>query len=256
MREVPNSCGVLAFSPADGKVLVFGVGLDYFVLVFNGSDLLAVTGRDKDATRSSAKGGSQVWLSEAKALLTEGYGGASRLAEKLLRDEGAAGRLPWGYLRKNGDAADDEFWRFARIDFEENSARVGITLFFVGPGVGRNDGLRSTEYLGIWVSRAHVLALLPEPTDAEVPAPSANAPAASSSPPASPRKNVSEAELRNCILTIKTERPNDPPDEEELWTEVERRLDATVSRDRIRQARDDVAPEFKLPPGRPRKSAQ
>src|SRR5262245_6251305 len=34
--------------------------------------------------------------------------------------------------------------------------------FFVGPGVGRDDGLRSTEYLGIWVSHAQVLALLPE----------------------------------------------------------------------------------------------
>jgi hypothetical protein len=159
--------GVLAFSPTSDRTLALVTGLHYFVLVFNGSDLLAVTGRDKGAT--------QVWLSEAKALLTEGYGGASKLAEKLLREEGTAGRLPWGYLRKNGDAADDEFWRFARIDFEENSARVGIAFFFVGPGVGRDDGLRSTEYLGIWVSRAHVLALLPEPTDAEVPAPSATA---------------------------------------------------------------------------------
>ena len=113
-----------------------------------------MTRRDKDAT--------QILLSEAKALLAEGYGGASRLAEKLLREEGAAGRLPWGYLRKNGDAADDKFWRYARIDFEENSARMGITFFFVGPGVGRDDGLRSTEYLGIWVSHAQVLALLPE----------------------------------------------------------------------------------------------
>ena len=135
------------------------------MLVFNGSGLLAVTGRDKGATRISAKGGSRIWLSEARALLAEGLGGASGLAEKLLRDEGAAGRLPCGYLRKNGDAADDEFWRFARFDFKENSARVGITFFFVGPGVGRDDGLRSTEYLGIWVSRAHVLALLPEPND-------------------------------------------------------------------------------------------
>jgi hypothetical protein len=90
------------------------------------------------------------------------------------------------------------------------------------------------------------------PVDAEVPPPSAEAPAAS---PAPPRK-VSEAELRNCILTIKAERPNNPPDEEELWTEVERRLNATISRDRLRQVRDDVALEWKLPPGRPRKSAQ
>jgi hypothetical protein len=139
--------------------------LRYFVLVFNGSGLLAVTGRDMDATRISAKGGSQIWLSEATALLAEGLGGASGLAEKLLRAEGAAGRLPWGYLRKNGDAADGEFWRFARIDIKENSARLGITLFFVGGGIAPADVSRSTEYLGIWVSRAHVLALLPQPNE-------------------------------------------------------------------------------------------
>jgi hypothetical protein len=125
------------------------------LLVVNGSEVLAVAGRDKDAT--------QIWLSKAKALLAEAYGGASGLAEKLLREEGAAGRLPWGYLRKNGDAADDEFWRYARIDFKENSARVGISFFIVGPGTGPDvGGTRSTEYLGIWVSRARVLALLPE----------------------------------------------------------------------------------------------
>jgi hypothetical protein len=95
------------------------------------------------------------------------------------------------------------------------------------------------------------------PPDAAPPVPSlASDSVAPSSLPTSPRKNVSEADLRNCILTIKTERPNDPPDEEELWTEVERRLNATVARDRVRQTRDEVAPEFKLPVGRPRKSAQ
>ena len=113
-----------------------------------------MAGRDKDAT--------QLWLSEAKALLAEGYGGASGLAEKLLREEGAGRRLPWGYLRKNGDAADDDFWRYARIDFKENSAHAGPRVFSAGPGVGRADGPRHTEYLGIWVSRAHVLALLPK----------------------------------------------------------------------------------------------
>src|SRR5262249_55503081 len=35
--------------------------------------------------------------------------------------------------------------------------------FIVGPGTGPDvGGTRSTEYLGIWVSRARVLALLPE----------------------------------------------------------------------------------------------
>jgi hypothetical protein len=85
--------------------------------------------------------------------------------------------------------------------------------------------------------------------------------AASPSPPSpkkrkKKKKNVSEAKLQKCILTIKTERPNDPPGEKELWAEVERRLKATVSRDQLRQASNDVAPEYKRPPGRPRKPAQ
>jgi hypothetical protein len=151
---VPISCWFLAFPAVAATPSHVRIVSDILLLVVNGSEALAVTGRDKDAT----------WLSEARALLAEAYGGASGLAEKLLREEGAAGRLPWGYLRKNGDAADDEFWRYANIDFKENSARVGITFFIVGPGIGADDdgGTRSTEYLGIWVSRARVLALLPE----------------------------------------------------------------------------------------------
>jgi len=50
MQDVPISCWFLAFSPARDVVLVFGVYLNYFVFVFNGSDLFAVAGRDKDAT--------------------------------------------------------------------------------------------------------------------------------------------------------------------------------------------------------------
>jgi hypothetical protein len=91
------------------------------------------------------------------------------------------------------------------------------------------------------------------PADA-LPTPSPPAPMAASS--SSSRKNVSEAELKNCILAIKTERPMHPPDEEDLWKEVEKRLDAEVPRDRIRQTRAEVAPDWKLPPGRPRKPAQ
>jgi hypothetical protein len=50
---VPNSCGFLAFSPTRDKVLALVNGLSYFVFVFNGSDSLAVTGRDKDATKTT-----------------------------------------------------------------------------------------------------------------------------------------------------------------------------------------------------------
>jgi hypothetical protein len=108
-------------------------------------------------------------LREAHALLV-GAHGSRPYAELRLREEGQADRLPWGYLRKTGDASDAEFWPSARINFEESSADVGYTMFVVGPGVG-DAGVRRTEYYGIWVSRAHVQALLPaEPsTDEEKP---------------------------------------------------------------------------------------
>ena len=114
---------------------------------------------------ANKKFSTQIWLSEAKALLAEGHGGSSRLAEKLLLDELAAGRVLWGYRLKSGDAPDRALWQSSpRVNFEESSARVGYTMFFVGPGVGRDNGLRSTEWLGLWVARAHVLALLPGPS--------------------------------------------------------------------------------------------
>jgi hypothetical protein len=131
-------------------------------------------------------------------------------------------------------------------------------VWFYDEKVAKEQSFSSGQFVFFSLGRVTVgIEVLP-PTDA-LPAPAPAPllpPTVASASPTSPRRNVSEAELRNCILTIKTERPNDPPDEEELWTEVERRLDATVSRDRIRNARDEVAPEFRLPPGRPRKSAQ
>jgi hypothetical protein len=147
--------------------------LYYFVLVFNGSGLLAVTGRDKDATRISAKGGSQIRLSEAKALLVEVYG-SPQLAEGLLRDELAAGRMPWGSLLQKGEASHD-FWKSgSRVNFEENSAsnKPLVRMFYLDDPPQPPQGC---EHFGIWLSRPHVLALLPEPTDAEVPAPLASA---------------------------------------------------------------------------------
>ena len=81
-----------------------------------------------------------------------------------------------------------------------------------------------------------------------------NPPAATPAPP----RNVSEADLRQCLRDIVTKHPpNTPPlAEETLITSVERRLEAQVQRERVRLALKEVAPHFKLPPGRPRKGAQ
>ncbi len=92
------------------------------------------------------------------------------------------------------------------------------------------------------------------PMDPEVPAPSANAQAASPAPP----RNISEADLRSGLQHLVKHHPsgNRPPDEETLHKMLETHLGASIQRDRIRQALKDVAPHFKLRRGRPRKSKQ
>ena len=94
--------------------------------------------------------------------------------------------------------------------------------------------------------------LLPR-ADAEVPAPSADAPAASPAPP----RTVSEAALRVAVQVIAENHPPGalPLDEETLHRQVETKLGVQVSRERFLAARDDVAPHFKRRVGRPRKNA-
>jgi hypothetical protein len=91
------------------------------------------------------------------------------------------------------------------------------------------------------------------PADAEAPLPSADAPALA---PAPRRIPLTGKDLRDCILAIKEERPDDPPDRDELREEVENRLNWPVGRDRVEKIRKKVAPQWVNPKGRPRKSAQ
>jgi hypothetical protein len=202
------------------------------VLIFNGSGLLVATGRDMDAT----------WRTLG-TLCRERDWSRRRLIQEL------QGGLRYRSIPP-GHTID---WHDPTVSLNVETSEA---TFYDEKEAAKVEAYSSDQVVFFSLGRVTVgIEVLP-PMDAS-PAPSPPSPvAASSSPPTSPRRNVSEAELRNCILTIKTERPNDPPDEEELWMEVERRLNATVSRDRIRNARDEVAPEFKLPPGRPRKSAQ
>jgi hypothetical protein len=210
---------VSCISVVCNKALALGNGWDYSISVFNGSEALAVTGRDKDAT----------WCSLGVHCRKLGWSKARALYEL---QQGLPCRtvppLPPGYSIDWHNPAHN-----LNVETSDLTLILGV---FDGPGpdLGFDTLTVSIE-------------VLPPPDAPSLPAAAVVV--------ASSRK-VSEAELRNCILALEGERPNDPPDEEELWTEVERRLDATVSRDRIRQARDEIAPEWKLPPGRPRKNAQ
>jgi hypothetical protein len=85
------------------------------------------------------------------------------------------------------------------------------------------------------------------PADAEVPAPSADAPVALPAP-----RRPSDAAVEQCFRDIMAERPNDPPDEEWLLSEMTLRLGAPPRRERVRNLWKTVAPEWKKPVGHPR----
>jgi hypothetical protein len=195
MREVPVLCGFLAFPAVVDKALASVNGLRYFLSIINGSDWLAVSGRDKDATRVSAKGGSQIWLSEAKVLAVTAFG-SEALAKKRLSGWLVNGKLPWDCLEWEGPDAEGR----ARLDLAElrREVREGRSTYPLAhwtdtvlkdvpeppfhPGdprfwaVAQSDwdnneahetvtGMRAQ---GVRLSRVHLLALLSESTDAEV----------------------------------------------------------------------------------------
>jgi hypothetical protein len=187
------------------------------VPVFNGSEALAVAGRDKEAT----------WRTLG-TLCRELDWSRPRLISEL--ENGLRYRtFPEGYV----------------IDWHDRF-RAQRTLDVAASTVKVHDSM-----LHAWVTVG--IEVLP-PTDAELPAPPANTPVAS---PAPPRK-VSEAEVRDALLAIVREHPQGGPplDEGSLHEELERRLGTPLSVERVRQVRDDFAPQFKRPVGRPRKSTQ
>jgi hypothetical protein len=190
--------------------------------------------------QADEKPSTAIWLSEAKALLVERLGGSSRVAEELLRDKFSPDPSLWGYVKKRGDALDGELWQSARIDFAEGCAikqarrsadpvpllnddgvigmdmhpgainKGGVSpdgrplVHTLPTGAGRHD-LSRTEWLGIWVSRAHVQALLPkEPSEQEA--------AIHQAPVSSPRK-VHRRYRRDSVDAVVAELwPNGPPE--------------------------------------------
>jgi hypothetical protein len=160
-----------------------------------------------------------------------------------------AGRLPWrGYCQYldiwvTNETVDQQTgrpvadWCHPQVEWERSKAILTMVV----------DG----ELHSITLERIMVRL----PTDAiEVP-PDAVPP----SPTAAPPRRVSEVELRDAVLAVVNKHPagSPPLDEKAFHAKVESELGegAQLSRERVLAARDDVAPHFKLPVGRPRKSA-
>ena len=198
----------------------------------NGSEALAVTRRDKDAT----------WCTTGTLCRQLDW---SRL--RLLHE--LKNGLPYRTISKEYvvDWHDPHVRR--KLNVEASEVQIYDAQFY-----DAQSG--SWVVVGIEVLPPDVpTETEPAPAaDAEVPAPSATVPAASPAPP----RQVSEADLRRALEAIVENHPpgSPPPNEESLCDEVERRLGVQVARDRVLAARNEVAPHVKLPVGRPRKSAQ
>ena len=153
----------LALLPVRGKALVLGIGLDYFVSVFNGSDLLAVTGRDMNAT----------WRS-AGALCRELDWSKRRLIYEL--ENGLPYRtIPPGWTI---DWRDSYVWPYFNVEASEISIPYGVVVGAIVPPPPKKHSALAYEKVTLGIE---VQLPADAPADAEVPSPSASASAASAS---------------------------------------------------------------------------
>jgi hypothetical protein len=156
--------------------------------------------------------------------------------------------IPEGYVID--DWLDPYLRPYLNVEASEISIPSGVVVGAINDAVAVITGMpppkRRSELEGMTIG----IEVLPPgaPADADVPSPSAGAPAVS---PAPPRK-VSEADVERCLRAIMAERPDNPPGEDELFAEMTRRLGASPGRDRLRQLRRRIAPEWRRPKGHPR----
>jgi hypothetical protein len=240
MQESPINWAFLAFSPARGKALVFGNGSAILCWFINASDSLAVTGRSNSAT----------WGSPAAFCGKRGWA-VRRLLHEIQQGTVLVRTIPAGIIEID--------WWDPDTEKSVNFLAKGEVTIVRGVNASRWD--RGDIRLAMGLDKVTVTIEVTEAppaaaTDAEAPSlptASASAPAAA---PAPLRAPLTGKELRDCILAIKKERPDDPPGRDELREEVETRLKWPVGRDRVDKLRKKVAPQWVNPRGRRRRSAQ
>lgn len=108
----------------------------------------------------------------------------------------------------------------------------------------RVSGEGRVSFFGAYREVIGIEVLPPDALPAPTPPPSVS----QAAPP--PRK-VSAAEVERCFRDIVKEHPNDPLSEPELFAEMKRRLGASPGRNRLRQLRRVIAPQWRRPRGHP-----
>jgi hypothetical protein len=281
MREPPISCGFLAFPPTRGKLLALGVGLSYFVTVFDDSSSPGMTRRDKDATWRSAAPRSR-WQAiadagkalrafhktiprESRAAVAE-IGQANRAA--LADDDPAAEAPVAAFTPRSGIgplapqratlAGQGKVLPVGSIGTAAGIAAASAVSQQVRPAIGSAIATATQAAIGATFAPATGTAIATATqagTGATFVYAAGTATATATAAGISAAKKVSEAALRQCLQDIVDEHPR-PPGEENLLRELEGRLGAPVGRNRVRDARKVYAPQWVNPRGRPRKSAQ
>lgn len=190
-----------------------------------------------------------ILFAEAVALLSKFYLVPKRAVQRLL--EGlSSGDVEWrcrelkGWQPPHPGQGDSLFWRGGRgwqvrLGRETSSAqRMRLTRLPNG-----RTGYAGYGAYGVEVPRAAVLALLPE--------------RASAAAPTRRRKPTSAAELKAAIKEFERARSPDAaqPTEQGLWDFLEDHLGHDVTREEVRYARQEMSPQLRRPPGRPRKSS-
>jgi hypothetical protein len=140
------------------------------------------------------------------------------------------------------DWRDSYVWPYFNVEASEISTPYGVVFAAIVPPPPKTHSALAYEKVTLGIE-----VLPPDaPTDAE-PAPAADAPAASPAP-----RRPSDAAVEQCFRNIMKECPNDPPSEDELFAEMRQRLGASPGRNRLRQLRREIAPQWKRPRGHPR----
>jgi hypothetical protein len=208
--------------------------LHYFVLVFNGSGLFAVAGRDKDAT----------WRTTGAFCRERGWSKARLLYE--LQNGLPYRTFPPGYTF---DWSDPYLKPYLNVEASEISFPSGVVMGAINDAVAVITGKpRPPKRRSALEGMTLGIEVLPPgaPADADAPPPSADAPA----PPQ--RKPPSIKSLQDCILAIREGWTSSPPDRDKLRELVESRLNRPVGRDLVDRIRKQVAPQWVNPRGRRR----
>jgi hypothetical protein len=193
--------------------------------------------RDKDAT----------WRTLGKLCRELGWS-RQRLLYELQNGRVRYRTIPEGYVID--DWLDPYLRPYLNVEASEISIPSGVVVGAINDAVAVITGMphppkRKSKLEGMTVG---IEVLSPgAPADADVPPPSAEAPAVSPAP-----RRPSDAAVEQCFRDIMKERPDDPPDEEWLLAEMKRRLGASPGRQRVRYLWRDIAPQWKRPRGHPR----